>query len=124
MVGVEYAIFVNSKLKFVKRDAFASGYMAYAGVSFHVKTELHIIKIGEEVNSQFPIDKVLKFFINNNIPRMFHGYQYMNRNIFTLARLKRALKTEWKKLKQSVENKLLSNGPNDAGLSTTSMDPK
>ena len=46
MVGVEHAIFVRDrknrrkpKLRFVKRNAFASGYMAYAGVSFHVKTE-------------------------------------------------------------------------------------
>lgn len=32
-----------SKLKFIKRDACAQGLMAWAGVSYHVKTAVRII---------------------------------------------------------------------------------
>ena len=35
-----------SKLKFVKRDSFAPGFMAWGGVSFHGKTEIWIIPKG------------------------------------------------------------------------------
>lgn len=62
-----------SKLKFVKRDAFAPGFMAWAGVSFHGKTEIRIIPKGVKVNSQYYIDKVLKPFISKDAPRMFPG---------------------------------------------------
>ena len=37
MVGVKYTIFVRDRTSLVKRNAFASGYIAYAGVSFYVQ---------------------------------------------------------------------------------------
>ena len=52
-----------SKLKFVKRDSFAPGFMALTGVIFNGKIEIRIIPKGVKVNSQFFIDKVLKPFI-------------------------------------------------------------
>ena len=64
-----------SKLKFVKRDSFAPGFMASAGVSFHGKTKIRIIPNGVKVNSQFYIDKGLKPFIKHDAPRMFPGDQ-------------------------------------------------
>ena len=64
-----------SKLKFVKRDSFAPGFMALGGVNFHGKTEIWIIPKGVKVNLQFYIDKVLKPFIKNDAPKMFRGDQ-------------------------------------------------
>ena len=60
-----------SKLKFVKRDSFAPGFMAWAGVSFHGKTDIRIIDKGVKVNSDFYINKVLKPFVEKDLPRMF-----------------------------------------------------
>ena len=64
-----------SKLKFVKRESFAPGFMAWAEVSFHGKNEIRIIPKVVKVNSQFYIDKVLKPFIKHDAPRMFPGDQ-------------------------------------------------
>jgi hypothetical protein len=41
---------LGEKLKFVKRDAFASGFMAWAGVSSRGKTEIRIIDKDTKVN--------------------------------------------------------------------------
>ena len=43
--------------------------MAWAGVSFHGKTEIQIIPKGVKVNSQFYIDKVVKPFIKHDAQR-------------------------------------------------------
>ena len=64
-----------SKIKFVKRDAFAPGFMAWVGVSYHGKTAVRIIPKGVKVNSMFYIDNVLKPFIKHDVPRMFPGEQ-------------------------------------------------
>ena len=64
-----------SKLKFVKRNSFSPGFMAWAEVSFHGKTEIQTIPKGVKVNLQFYIDKVTKPFINHDAPRMFPGDQ-------------------------------------------------
>ena len=49
--------------------------MASAGVSFHGKTKIRIINIGVKFDSPFYIDKGLKPFIANDVPRMFSGDQ-------------------------------------------------
>ena len=64
-----------SKLKFVKHDSFAAGFMAWASVSFHDKSDIRIIDKGVKVNSDFYINKVLKPSVNNDVPRMFPGDQ-------------------------------------------------
>ena len=64
-----------SKLKFVKSDSYAPGFMALAGVRCHSKTEIWVIPKGVKVNLQFYIDKVLKPFIKHDAPRLFPGDQ-------------------------------------------------
>ena len=61
------------KLKFVKRDAFAAGFMAWAGVCYNVKTEIRIIPKGTKVNSEYYIKNVLKPFIEKDVPKLFPG---------------------------------------------------
>ena len=53
----------RSKLKFVKHDAFAPGFMASAEVVYHGQTAINIILKYFNVNSQFYINIVLKPFI-------------------------------------------------------------
>ena len=53
------------KLKFVKRDSFAPGFMVWAGVSFNNK--------GVKVNADYYIGHVLKPFIEKDVPRLFPG---------------------------------------------------
>ena len=52
-----------SKLKYVKSDLLAPGFLAWALVSFHGKTETQITPKGVKVNLKFYIGKVLKPFI-------------------------------------------------------------
>ena len=59
------------KLTFVKRDAFAPVFMAWAGVNFHGKTSICIIDKGVKVNSDIFMNKVLKPFTKTDLPRMF-----------------------------------------------------
>ncbi|KAH3696038.1 hypothetical protein DPMN_083500 [Dreissena polymorpha] len=47
---------VGDKLKFVKRDAFASGFMACAAVSSRGKSEIRIISKRTKVNSEYCIN--------------------------------------------------------------------
>jgi hypothetical protein len=54
---------LGEKLKFVKRNAFASGFMAWAGVPSRGKTEIRIIDKGRKVNSVNYINKVLNPFL-------------------------------------------------------------
>ena len=61
----------SDKLKYVKRVAFASGFMAWAGVSFRGKTDIRIIDKGTEVNSKIYIKNVLKPFLDKDVPRLF-----------------------------------------------------
>lgn len=61
----------GAKLKFVKRDSFAAGFMAWAGVSYRGKTEIRFIDKGTKVNSKYYIDKVLKPFLKKDVPRLF-----------------------------------------------------
>ena len=61
------------KLKFVKRDSFAPGFMVWAGVSYYGKTSLRIINKGVKVNADYYIDHVLKPFIEKDVPRLFPG---------------------------------------------------
>ena len=58
--GVDYV----PKLKFVNRDSFVLEFLAWAGVSFHGKTDIRIIDKGVKVNSDIDINKVLKPFVN------------------------------------------------------------
>ena len=62
---------VGDKLKFVKRDSFARWFMAQAGVSSRGKTEIRIIDKGAKVNSKFYINKVLKPFLDKDVPKLF-----------------------------------------------------
>ena len=54
-----------SKLKCVKSDSFAQGFLAWALVSFHSKIEAPIIPKDVEVNLQFYIGKTLTPFIKH-----------------------------------------------------------
>ena len=58
-----------NKVKFVKRDSFAPGFMVWAGVSFYGKTSLIFIDKGVKVNADFYIDKVLKPFLSKDLPK-------------------------------------------------------
>ena len=49
--------------------------MAWAGVSFHGKTNIRIIDKGVKVNSDFYINQVLKPLVSNGLPRIFSGDQ-------------------------------------------------
>lgn len=53
----------SDKLNLVKLDAFASGFMAWAAVSYRDKTGIQIIDKGTKVNSNFYINKVLRAFL-------------------------------------------------------------
>ena len=59
------------KHKFVKRDSFARGFMAWAGVSYRGMTEIRIIDKGTKVNSKYYFEHVLKPFLDKNVPRLF-----------------------------------------------------
>ena len=61
------------KLKFVKRDSFAPGFMVWAGVSYYGKTSLRIINKGVKVNADYYIGHVFKSFIEKDVPRLFPG---------------------------------------------------
>ena len=61
------------KLKFVKRDSFAPGFMVWAGVSYYGKTSLRISHKGVKVNADYYIGHVLKPFIEKDVPRLFPG---------------------------------------------------
>ena len=61
------------KLKFVKRDSFAPGFMVLAGASYYGKTLLQIINKGVKVNADYYIGPVLKPFIEKDVPRLFSG---------------------------------------------------
>ena len=61
------------KLKFVKHDSFAPGFMVWAGVSYYGKTSLRIIDKGVKVNADYYIGHVLKPFIEKDVPRLFPG---------------------------------------------------
>ena len=65
----------RQKVKFVKRDAFAPGFMVWAGVSFYGKTSLRFINKGVKVNSDYYINSVLKTFLNKDVPRLFNGHE-------------------------------------------------
>ena len=62
---------VGDKLKFVKRDAFARGFMACAALSSRGKSVIRIIPKEIKVNSEYYINKVLKQFIRKDVPRLF-----------------------------------------------------
>ncbi|KAH3785862.1 hypothetical protein DPMN_163957 [Dreissena polymorpha] len=62
---------VSDKLKFVKRDSFAKGFMAWDGVSDSGKTGIRLINKGTKVNINFYINKVLKPFIRYDVPKLF-----------------------------------------------------
>ena len=59
--------------KYVKRDDFAPGFMVWAGVSARGKTSLVFIDRKVKVNSDTYIQKVLKPFVRNDLPRLFPG---------------------------------------------------
>ncbi|KAH3848046.1 hypothetical protein DPMN_090384 [Dreissena polymorpha] len=62
---------IGDKLKFVKRDVFARGFMAWDAVSSRGKSEIRIIPKGTKVNSGFYINTVMKSFIRIDILRLF-----------------------------------------------------
>ena len=61
----------DDRLKFVKHDAFAGVFMAWAGVCYNGKTQIRINDKGTEVNSAFYIEKVLKPFLDVEVPMLF-----------------------------------------------------
>ena len=61
------------KLKFVKRDSFAPGFMVWGWVSYYGKNSLRIINKGAKVNADYYIGHVLKPFIEKDVPRLFPG---------------------------------------------------
>ena len=61
------------KLKFVKCDTFAPGFMVWAGVSFYSKMLQIFIDRGINVNADYHINKVLKPFLAKAVPRLFPG---------------------------------------------------
>lgn len=63
----------GDNLKFVKRDAFAAGFMAWAAVCFNGKTAIRIIDKGTKVNADFYIRNVLRPFLDKDVPRLFPG---------------------------------------------------
>ncbi|XP_052218099.1 uncharacterized protein LOC127835701 [Dreissena polymorpha] len=62
---------ISDKLKFVKRDSFAKGFMAWAGVSYRGNTDIRFINKGTKVNSNFYINKVLNPLLRNDVPKLF-----------------------------------------------------
>jgi hypothetical protein len=66
---------IGDNLKFVKCDAFASSFMACAGVSFIGKTEIRIINKRTKVNSELYIYNVLKPFLEKVANRSQKGTQ-------------------------------------------------
>lgn len=60
---------LGDNLKFVQCDAFASSFMAWAGVSFIRKTEIRLINKRTKVNSEFYIYNVLKPFLEKDVSR-------------------------------------------------------
>ncbi|KAH3741957.1 hypothetical protein DPMN_048687 [Dreissena polymorpha] len=68
----------GDELKFVKRVAFARGFMAWTAVSSRGESEIRIIPKGTKVNSEYYSNNVLKTFIQKNVPRLFpEGYHVM-----------------------------------------------
>lgn len=61
------------KLKYVKRDSFAPGFMAWAGVCSRGKTKLKIIDKGVKVDSKYYVRRVLTPFLDQDVPRLFPG---------------------------------------------------
>ncbi|KAH3778601.1 hypothetical protein DPMN_180070 [Dreissena polymorpha] len=62
---------ICDKLKFVKRDVFACGFMAKTTVSSRGKSEIRLIPNGSKVNSEYYINTVLQPFIRKDVPRLF-----------------------------------------------------
>lgn len=63
----------DDKLKFVKRDDFAPGFMVWAGVCSRGKTTLHFIDRKTKVNAEYYIKHVLTPFLKNDVPKLFPG---------------------------------------------------
>lgn len=63
----------SDKLKFMKRDDFAPGFMVWAGVCSRGKTSLHFIDRKTKVNAHYYVDNVLKPFLRKDLPRLFPG---------------------------------------------------
>jgi len=78
MIAAKFATFgkgaeAGDKLKFVKRDAFAAGFMAWAWVCHHGKTAIRIIDKDTKVNSKYYIQNVLQSFLDEDVPKLFPG---------------------------------------------------
>ena len=63
----------TGKLKFVKRDSFAPGFMVWAGFSYYGKTSLIFIDKDVKVNADHYINKDLKPFLTKDVPRKIPG---------------------------------------------------
>jgi hypothetical protein len=61
------------KLKFVKRDSFAPGFMVWAGVSYYGKTSLKFIDRNVKINADYSIKHVLIPFLKHDVPKLFPG---------------------------------------------------
>ncbi|KAH3878467.1 hypothetical protein DPMN_002362 [Dreissena polymorpha] len=57
--------------KFVLRDSFAKGFMAWVGFSYRRKTEIRIINKETQVYRNFYIKTVLNPFLRNDVPKLF-----------------------------------------------------
>ena len=57
----------------VKYDAFVAWFMAWVGVCYDGKTQIRITDKGTKVNLAFYIKKVLKPFLDEDIPMLFPG---------------------------------------------------
>ena len=75
----------RQKAKFVKRDAFAPGFMVWAGISFYGKTSLIFINKGVKVNSDYYINSVLKTFLT----KMFQDCLMAMKMIWCFIRTRR-----------------------------------
>ena len=58
----------SDKLTFLKHDVFAIGFLTGAWVLYRGKTENRIKDNGTKVKITFYINKVLKPFLNKNVP--------------------------------------------------------
>ena len=62
---------IIQKLKLVKLDSFAPGFLAWVVISFYGKPEVLIIPKGVKVNLQYFIGKVLEPLINYYVNIMY-----------------------------------------------------
>ena len=63
--------------KFFRKEAFAKGFMVWAGVSFNGKTSLHFVEPGAKINSEYYCNNVLKKFKQRDVKRLFPKGDYV-----------------------------------------------